>query len=63
MTEQQKREAKIARLNKQGLFHEALELYLDARGPRQEVWEAFYGLVRYAGLLTKKMRMRERETI
>ena len=48
--EQRKRERKMERLNKQGRYAESLKLYLDARQPCREVWEAYRGLVTRAAL-------------
>ena len=43
--EQRKRERKMAQLNAQGRHAESLKLYLDARVPCREVWEAYRGIV------------------
>ena len=43
--EQRKRERRMAALNKQQRFAESLKIYLDARCPCNEVWDAYDGLV------------------
>jgi len=43
--EQRMRYRRMAALNKQKRFAESLKLYLDARSPRREVWDAYDGLV------------------